>query len=128
MASAVEVLKNLLVQNLVNGRKSLIIGTNRDASSFSNEYTTSQTSNSIISPSSGNKIIILGYFIHASGSIGEVDLDYSGGDIIGRCYTSQNTRVFASNTRIEGPVGEDVVLSGGGDSFFVQLNYVEVEG
>ena len=91
------------------------------------EYAASQTDTILISPSSGNKIIVTGFHIHASGNIGEITVEFDGGDFIGKLYSSQNTRLAAGNFKKEGAVDTDVLVQGGGDSFVVILNYIEVE-
>jgi len=128
MATADEILNQLLKVNQENGKRTLVVGTNRDSSSFTNEYTTSQSSTAIISPSSGNRICTFGFLIHASGNIGTISLDYSGGNHIASLYTNTGNKIQAHNLNIPGPVDEDVEVDGGGDSFMVLVNYAELEG
>lgn len=123
IASAI--LNRLLGSNKANDQNFLRVDPQRSVTTFTNEYSSSQSDTAIISPSSGNKIVVEYVFIHANGNVGEIDLDFDGGDKIGKLYSSQNTRLSMNNLTKEGDVDQDVLLNGGGDSFFIAVGYIE---
>lgn len=127
MTSPVAILKRVLGINLVNNEEYLKTDIYTAQEGEVQEYSASQTDTVLVSPSSGNKIIVTGFHIHANGSVGEAYIEFDGGSLIGKLYSSQNTRLAAGNFKKEGAVDTDVLVQGGGTNFVVMLNYVEVE-
>ncbi len=125
--TAAEVLNRLFGLNLANNEEYLKTDIYSAQEGETAKYTSSQTDTVFLSPSSGNKIIVTGFQIHASGNIGEITVEFDGGDFIGKLFSSQNTRIAAGNFKKEGAVDTDVLVQGGGDSFVVMLNYIELE-
>lgn len=125
--TAAEVLNRLFGLNLANNEEYLKADVYSAQDGVTAEYAASQTDTVLLSPSSGNKIIVTGFLIHASGNVGEITVEFDGGDFIGKMYSSQNTRIAAGNFKKEGAADTDVLVQGGGDSFTIMLNYIEVE-
>jgi len=123
--STIEILNRLFGYNKANDQEYLKVDPQRSIKTFTGEFSNSQTDTSIISPNSGNKIIVEYILIHSNGNVGEIDLDFDSGDKIGKLYTSQNTRILLNNLTKEGAIDKDVLLNGGGDSFFVAIGYTE---
>jgi len=127
MPRMVEILKRIFATNLANNEEYLKTDIYTAQEGETAEYAASQTDTVLLSPSSGNKIIVTGFLIHSNGSVGEITIEFDGGDLIGKAYTSQNTRVTAGNFKKEGTADQDVLVQGGGANFLVMLNYIEVE-
>lgn len=127
MTTSAEVLSRIEQENLANNEKYIKTDIYSAQEGETAEYSSSQTDTVFLSPSSGNKIIVTGFHIHSSGNVGEITVEFDGGDFIGKLFSSQNTRIAAGNFKKEGAVDTDVLVQGGGDSFVVMLNYIEVE-
>ena len=122
-----EIFQRIFSVNLKNNKSFIQTDIYTVQDSVVEEYLASQTDAILLSPSSGNKIIVTGFNIHANAAIGEIYLEFDGGELIGKFYTSQNTRLNEGNFTIEGTEGQDVLIQGGGDAFTISLNYIEVE-
>ena len=123
-----------VIKNEENGRSALLVDAQSIESTYTEEFTGNEDGTTLITPSSGNKIIIKDVFITINDpGIGEVALDFSdNGDKIARLYGSQFSRASFSNLTKKGEVGQSVELtgdaSGSGDKIFVIINYIEVVG
>lgn len=122
-------LKDIDMTNLSNSKRAIRVDTQGIESSHPEVITTSKTGYDLITPSSGNKIIVHDVFLVANSNLGSIEINFSGGKPIARLYTSQFFRANFSNLTSEGNVDEKIQLtgdaSGSGDEIFVLINYVE---
>ena len=124
-----EILEKCLTENLKNGAEALKVETQCIESTFTEEYTTNQTEQEIITPSPGNRIVVKDVSMHTKANSGTVSLDFNGIKV-SRLYSSVNNRFSPSVSSIIGGVDEPLVLNSttGDDELFISVNYVEVAG
>lgn len=98
--------------------------------SYTETFSSDQSSNAIISPSSGHKLSIIRVRIESSASSGEVELDFASSSIpIARLYASHFQRISENLGGRTGAEGEDLTLNStlGSKEFFLSIQYIEVE-
>ena len=125
-------LNGVVIKNLANGKQAIIVDTQCIESTISKEYENENIeSTTILSPSTGNSIIVYDVFLAADGNIGAVELDWQdNGDPIARIYTSQFSRASFTNMTNKGEKDKGIVLNANvtDKKLFLLINYVEVEG
>ena len=124
-----QLLEKCLIKNLKSGAEALKVETQCIESTFTEEYTTNQTEQEIITPSPGNRIVVKDVSMHTKANSGTVSLDFNGTKV-SRLYSSVNNRFSPSVSSIIGGVDEPLVLNSttGDNELFISINYVEVAG
>ncbi len=122
-------LTNNSIVNQKNDRESVLVDTRSIESSHSEVIDEAKTNHVLISPASGNRIVVRGVFLLADDDIGPVSVDFEDGDAIARMYTSQFKKISLTNMTLEGGENEDVRITGGQSDkeLFVIINYIEEE-
>ena len=128
-------LVDIVVTNEKNGKTALMVDTQSIESTYVEEISGDYSENGdgpkdLITPSSGNKIIIKDVFMQIDANKGKMNLDFDDGEKIARLYSSQFHRVSFTNMTIPGNKDAKVQFTGdvGSDNLFVVINYIEVAG
>ena len=118
------------IEDHVTGRTGLITANDAGMNTFTAEYTSNQTNQDIITPSSGRKISIIGGLTCTTASSGEIKLDFpTSNKPIWRHYASKFSEAGAWKINITGQVDEPVRLNTttGTENVFLMINYREEE-
>ena len=128
-ARIASLLEGILIANEKTGLEALKVETQSIENTFTEEYTTNQTEQEIITPEEGNKLVVKDVSMHTKANSGTVSLDFNGTKV-SRLYSSVNNRFSPSVSSIVGEVDEPLVLNSttGDNELFISVNYVEVAG
>ena len=128
-ARIARLLETILIDNKKTGLEALKVETQSIENTFTEEYTTNQTEQEIITPEEGNKLVVKDVSMHTKANSGTVSLDFNGNKV-SRLYSSVNNRFSPSVSSIVGEVDESLILNSttGDNELFISINYVEVAG
>ena len=128
-ARIASLLEDILISNKKTGLEALKVETQSIENTFTEEYTTNQTEQEIITPEEGNRLIVKDVSMHTKANSGTVNLDFNGTKVA-RLYSSVNNRFSPTVSSIVGAVDEPIVLNSttGDNELFISINYVEVAG
>ena len=111
-------------------RISLAVANEIGMSTFTAEYTSNQTDQDIITPSSGKRISIIGGLTVTTATSGEIKLDFpTSNKPIWRHYASKFSEAGAWKLNLTGQVDEPVRLNTttGTEKVFIMINYRETD-
>jgi len=111
-------------------RTSLAVANEIGMNTFTAEYTSNQTDQDIITPSSGKKISVVGGLTVTTASAGEIKLDFpTSNKPIWRHYASKFSQAGAWKLNLTGQVDEPVRLNTttGSENVFLMINYRETD-
>ena len=118
------------IHDHLTGRTSLATADEVGMSTFTAEYTSNQTNNDIITPSSGKRISVIGGLTVTTASSGEIRLDFpTSNKPIWRHYASKFSEAGAWKLNLTGQVDEPVRLNTttGTEKVFIMINYRETD-
>ena len=118
------------IHDNLTGRTSLATADEVGMSTFTAEYTSNQTNNDIITPSSGKRISVIGGLTVTTASSGEIRLDFpTSNKPIWRHYASKFSEAGAWKLNLTGAVNEPVRLNTttGTEKVFIMINYRETD-
>jgi len=118
------------IHDNITGRTSLAAADEVGMNTFTAEYTSNQTNNDIITPSSGKRISVIGGLTVTTASSGTIELDFpTSNKPIWRHYASKFSEAGAWKINITGQVDEPVRLntSTGTENVFLMINYRETD-
>lgn len=114
----------------------LKVGTSEHMSTFSAEYTATAgviTETDVITPSSGNHLVVYGVYIATEAAAGTLLVDFdAGGEILYKAYLAKETAPPPIGQHREGAADDGINITGAGlgstDSVTVIINYAEHNG
>ncbi|RLF29888.1 MAG: hypothetical protein DRJ99_03240 [Thermoplasmata archaeon] len=118
------------IHDNLTGRTSLAIANEVGMNTFTAEYTSNQTNQDIITPSSGKRISVIGGLTVTTASSGEIKLDFpTSNKPIWRHYASKFSQAGLWKLNITGQVDEPVRLNTttGSENVFLMINYRETD-
>jgi len=118
------------IHDNITGRTSLATANEIGMSTFTAEYTSNQTDQDIITPSSGKKISVIGGLTVTTASSGEIKLDFpTSNKPIWRHYASKFSEAGAWKLNLTGAADEPVRLNTttGSEKVFIMINYRETD-
>ena len=131
ISSMAEVISNCeVIENIVNGKKALLVDTQSIESSYAEEFTEDVENLVIIEPTDNDSsIYIKDVFMVVNGNIGEVEIDFDDDKKIARLYSSQFNRAGFTNLTLKGDNGSSVKITADAqdNKLYVVINYIEVK-
>ncbi len=108
-----------------NDTSALNVNIQQFLSSFAQDYSGAQTNLTIITPSSGKKLEIIGVYASTSTVNVDVTLDFvTSGNIIFKLYTAQKATAVGIPCHHDGAVDESFRLTCGANTF-ICVSYIE---
>ncbi len=108
-----------------NDTNALNVNIQQFLSSFAQDYSGAQTNLTIITPSSGKKLEIIGVYTSTSTVNVDVTLDFAtSGNIIFKLYTAQRATAAGIPCHHDGAVDESLRLTCGANTF-ICVSYIE---
>ena len=117
------------VYDTKTGLVSLLVSRGHGKTTFTEEYTAAQSDTTIITPSSGKKLDIVGVTLATDATTGDIYLTFAtSGKIVMPLYASAFSRAINDDMHVEGAVDEVLTLNTttGTSKLFVLVNYREV--
>ena len=130
MANQIEIVglsenSNSLKRVKTNDVEALNVNIQQFLSSFAQDYSGAQTNLTIITPSSGKKIEIIGVYTSTSTVNVDVTLDFAtSGNIVFKLYTAQKATDSGIPCHHDGEVDESLRLTCGANTF-ICVSYME---
>ena len=108
-----------------NDTSALNVNIQQFLSSFAQDYSGAQTNLTIITPSSGKKLEIIGVYASTSTVNVDVTLDFvTSGNIIFKLYTAQKATAVGIPCHHDGAINESLRLTCGANTF-ICVSYIE---
>ncbi len=108
-----------------NDTNALNVNIQQFLSSFAQDYSGAQTNLTIITPSSGKKIEIIGVYTSTSTTTTDITLDFAtSGNIVFKLYTTQRATAAGIPCHHDGAVDESLRLTCGANTF-ICISYME---
>ena len=130
MANQIEIVglsdeSNSLKRVKTNDVEALNVNIQQFLSSFAQDYSGAQTNLTIITPSSGKKLEIIGVYTSTSTVNIDVTLDFAtSGNIVFKLYTAQRATATGIPCHHDGSTNESLRLTCGANTF-ICVNYIE---
>ncbi len=130
MAQQIEIIglsdeSNSLKRVKTNDVEALNVNIQQFLSSFAQDYSGAQTNLTIITPSSGKKLEIIGVYTSTSTVNIDVTLDFAtSGNIIFKLYTAQKATDSGIPCHHDGAINESLRLTCGANTF-ICVSYIE---